>query len=161
MRIIKRIAWASLALLAVVGVMCLFVPNFAFQLRGFLAGQARYGGHPSCYWKYQIDPLAEPFGHLTARRTLSAGGAEAVPVLLEIMRDTDSAVRWDAVDILGKIGPDAKAAVPDLVAIIKSDDDGFDGLGRLTAWAALRKIDMVTAARIQPPPPVEVNRFRP
>jgi HEAT repeat protein len=60
-----------------------------------------------------------------ASKALSAFGKEAVPALIEVVKDkTSSAGRSQAIQALGKIGLDAKAAVPWLAQVLQSD--GFD-----------------------------------
>ncbi len=60
---------------------------------------------------------------------------ECVPLLIEALDDQQ--VRWGAVTALGKMGPDAEAAVPALVIVSKSRSD----IIRKAARDALRKIN--------------------
>lgn len=49
---------------------------------------------------------------------------DAVPMLVKIMNGKHpSVVRWNAARTLGKIGPDAAAAIPDLIAALTDADD--------------------------------------
>lgn len=58
-----------------------------------------------------------------ASKAMSALGAEAVPALIEVVKDkTSSAGRSHAIKALGNIGPDAKAAVPWLAQVLQSED---------------------------------------
>jgi HEAT repeat protein len=66
----------------------------------------------------------------------------AVKVLTAALTDEQSAVRCDAADALGEMGPKARAAVPALIALMKrttSDDRSQD---REAARQALRKIGL-------------------
>jgi HEAT repeat protein len=67
----------------------------------------------------------------------SAGTAEAVPALTELLRPTEpEATRQAAVRALGEVGKEASPAVPELRALL---DDPSDGV-RQAAAEALRKI---------------------
>ena len=51
-----------------------------------------------------------------------------IPVLTELLADKDVKVRWIGARILGMIGgPDAKAAVPALIVLLKEKDAGDSG----------------------------------
>jgi HEAT repeat protein len=64
-----------------------------------------------------LDPLAGE-----AEKALVAIGATSVPLLAAFARDRDLWVRADAIVALGKIGPEAAAAVPTLVEILADPD---------------------------------------
>jgi HEAT repeat protein len=71
---------------------------------------------------------------------------EAVPPLIELLKDQDEFVRESGAAALEKIGPDAKAAKPALVLALK--DKGL--LVRFFAALALVEIDPTTAEAINP-----------
>lgn len=54
-------------------------------------------------------------------------GKDAVPALIDLVKDVDPNVRLSAADCLGNIGPDAKAAVPLLLPYVNSTS-------RIVAW---------------------------
>lgn len=56
-------------------------------------------------------------------------GRDAVPALIDLVKDEDADVRITATDCLGNIGPDAKAAVPFLLPYLNSTN-------RMIAWDA-------------------------
>lgn len=60
-----------------------------------------------------------------ARKALGPDGAfakTAIPVLIDALKETDSVVRWDVMDILAEYGP---KAVPSLVEALKRPDTGI------------------------------------
>jgi HEAT repeat protein len=97
-----------------------------------------YKGKPTSFWINQLK-AKEVDGRREAVKALAAIGPEAeaaVPALLEVLRDDDTAVRTGALEALGRIGPRAKAAVPALLQALKDKDAGFrtvaiDSLGRI------------------------------
>jgi HEAT repeat protein len=70
-----------------------------------------------------------------------------VPVLIELLRDSNPVVRRYAAECLGDLGPEARPAVPALLRALQDQEVGgfFDTVGE-AAEAALRKIDPQTAA---------------
>ena len=48
--------------------------------------------------------------------------ASAIPILVELLKDTDAFIRLDAAYALGFIGPEARTAVPDLIALLKDQE---------------------------------------
>ena len=70
-------------------------------------------------------------------RALWRLGERAVPTLTQALRDEDPAVREFAADALGRIGPAAEAAVPELLRAIAGD---FDSSVRQAAARALAAI---------------------
>lgn len=67
----------------------------------------------------------------------------ALPILLEGLHSPESAVRSSAVDALGDLGPLSKAAVPDLLNLLKDKDASL----RDRAGRALRRIDKEAAEK--------------
>jgi HEAT repeat protein len=55
-----------------------------------------------------------------------------VPLLRDALRDPDPELRWRAAEALGRIGPGARDAVPDLTAALKDPDEA---VRRWAAWA--------------------------
>jgi HEAT repeat protein len=99
----------------------------------------------ACASLAKIDPgnraVREAFGRLEAAlthgtprerffaaRDLGLFGARGVPLLLLAVRDTDPFVKGPAVYQLGKIGPAARAALPDLIDNMIFSADRFDPL---------------------------------
>ncbi len=53
---------------------------------------------------------------------LRAEGKDAVPALIEALKDRDTEIQISAVTALGYIGPEAKKAVPELLRLLKGKD---------------------------------------
>src|SRR5205085_8217645 len=73
---------------------------------------------------------------ITAARVLGAAGPDAVPALVQALRDDDDPrVRLNAATALGRRDMNAKAAIPALVAALK-DDRAVGGAAAeaLRAW---------------------------
>ncbi len=68
---------------------------------------------------------------------------EAVPVLVEVMRDQSKEDKQHAAYLLTRIGPAAKSAVPDLIALMKDEHLPV----RLEAALALSAIDVGAASK--------------
>ena len=66
-----------------------------------------------------------------------------MPARGELLTDPDLEVRRSAIFALGRIGPTAKSAVPDLVAALKDPDEEIHA----EAARALKRIDPEAAAR--------------
>ncbi|MGE3808002.1 MAG: HEAT repeat domain-containing protein [Gemmataceae bacterium] len=62
---------------------------------------------------------AEGFRDAGASIALEGIGAPAVPVLLKKLNDVDREVRWSTISSLGRIGPPAKPAIPQLKKAFK------------------------------------------
>jgi HEAT repeat protein len=82
------------------------------------------------------------------------GGKEAVPVLIELVREEEPWVRILAIRSLGRIGPEAREAVPALIEVL-GDSRIFDSFdeprwdwegGSLSDWACLPVYQEAAAA---------------
>lgn len=81
--------------------------------------------------------------------TSGEGSAQVVPYLTAALKETDNWTRGLAIQSLGWIGPQAKAAVPDLIAVLHEQSNGTNYLGR-NAAVALGRIGSPTAASAVP-----------
>ncbi len=72
-----------------------------------------------------------------ARNLLASFGPHVVPFLAKALRDNDAARREAAADALGRIGPPARAAVPELLAALKDKSPAV----ALMAAMALAQVD--------------------
>ncbi|WP_406695840.1 HEAT repeat domain-containing protein [Singulisphaera sp. Ch08] len=62
-------------------------------------------------------------GAIQALGGFGALAAPAVPALTDALRDDDPLTRWFAAAVLAEIGPMAKGAVPELIALLRSKDE--------------------------------------
>lgn len=118
-RMRKRVA----IIVPVVSVLVLFAAWFepTYTVRGWFFGDAFYAGRSTSYWRHML-LSADPEDQDEAPRRLSEGGASAVPVLIQLLGSREAPVRWQSADILGKIGPEATAATPQLINATKDSD---------------------------------------
>ena len=72
---------------------------------------------------------------------LRRGDPDAVPVLIELLKDDNSVVRQEAILILARIGPAARDALPALQQALKDPDEQV----RARAITALRQIELATS----------------
>jgi HEAT repeat protein len=63
-------------------------------------------------------------------------GKDAVPALIELLRDKDIGVRYHAAQCLGYIGPDAESAIPQLLLLSNQPD-------RVLAWTAMSSVGKI------------------
>jgi HEAT repeat protein len=93
-----------------------------YTVRGWLGGERFFAGRPVSYWKNAL-LSADPAVEAKAFAALKDGGKEAVPVLTELLAAQGATpVRWKAADLLAHGGPDAREAVPALIAALKDSD---------------------------------------
>jgi hypothetical protein len=94
---------------------------------GLLRNESFYDNRPTGYWSRQLRDRA-PGVQTNAKQELADGGAEAVPVLIELLQEDpdqggrSAEVRAAAAVVLGQVGPEAKAAVPALTDALKDRD---------------------------------------
>ena len=96
-------------------------------VRGWLRGESFFEARPTSHW---IECLRsdDPVRASTALESLEQGGAEAVPVLCELLVDqrgtswNSAEVRCQAAEVLVRIGAPAHSAAPVLLRAIKDPD---------------------------------------
>jgi HEAT repeat protein len=157
----RRLVLIGLLLVAGLGVAVL-ASDSPYTLWGRLRGEHFYHGRPACSWRAAIQgwfwpstrnlksislstgspmPLAQVWQRLfgsgpeeaNERPAVLSGDPEALPVLVDLLRDSDWVVRQEAALGLGNLGPAAAPAVPALAAALKDGDAGV----RLSAAHAL------------------------
>ncbi len=109
--------------LTLIGVIVVVVALVAFTMfdpnrfvLGTLRGDSWFGGKPSSYWRRLLREEDAP----------ALKAPEAVPVLREALRDKNPGVRARAAFTLGALGPQASAAVPDLIEALNDDSGSPD-----------------------------------
>jgi hypothetical protein len=167
------------------------LPAVHWRLAGWWRGEPFYGGRPASYWGYMFahsEIIAGPDGkpyyrvqiplltrlqyrlglrptfHTVAVADLPGSDRDpgAVPVLTALLGDEDYHVRLSAAHSLGRIGPAAAVAVPELLRLAQ-DPKPVDPLDReIYIIEPLRRIDPAAADRVpatepqpsdRPPPP--------
>jgi HEAT repeat protein len=118
-----------MAVLAVVG--CTPEPRFRGKTARTWAAELKHKNQSERWHAAQALANLGPHAH------------EAVPALVEALKDEDAILRTEAASALARIGPAAKPAVPALVEALKDDY----GPAREAAAATLRALDPETAKR--------------
>jgi hypothetical protein len=137
------------------------------QILDYPDGMAEYSRDlPLTMMRYHVDPPESPVDkllqlcHLPDRREpipfpFEERSPAAVPVLIELLRDSHPVVRRYAADCLGDLGPQARPAVPALQQALQDREVG--GLFVCTvsdaAADALDRIDPGTAPHAATPGP--------
>jgi len=114
-----------------------------FELQCHTAHKELLAG--TCPWcgRFIVDGRDEQsrldIGALLARENIRAllVDKEAIPLLCPALRHADAATRRTAATLIGRIGPDAKEALPALRVLLLDEDQ----LVRDTAQAAINNID--------------------
>jgi HEAT repeat protein len=113
---------------------------------GKLAGDQFFASRPTRYWAHAL--RAGPREQAHARETLEQGGAAAVPVLVAMLTRSpspdDAELRWTSAEILTRLGPDAAAAGPVLIAGLNDNDPHVQAV----CAAALPKVGVAAEAAV-------------
>lgn len=165
---------------------CLLVlPAVHWHLIGWWRGEPFYRGRPASYWGYMMtngEDFEDPSGKLYCRVQIplltrlqyrlglrptfhtvaiadmpgSDRNPTAVPVLTALLKGEDRRVRVCAAHSLGRIGPAAAAAVPELTRLAEDLMPVDPAAREVYVVDSLRCIDPATADRLpvyEPPPP--------
>jgi HEAT repeat protein len=91
---------------------------------GWLHGEAFYRDRPTRYWRKALTS-ADPKTQVESHEALKEGGRLAVPVLIELLRDSSPEVRWHAAELLGQAGPAERGDSATQEALVRAlqDDD--------------------------------------
>jgi hypothetical protein len=101
--------------------------------------ESLYRNQPTSYWRQKLqDPIRRKEDPAA---DLRRGDPDAVPVLIELLKDDNSIVRQEAILILARIGPAARDAVPALQQALNDPDEQV----RARAITALRQIELATS----------------
>ena len=130
--------WLLLGLL-LVGVVAAYLEPTQVVM-GKALGESFFESRPTRYWARSLQ--ADPGTQAKARSRLEQGGASATTVLTGILRDysapSDAELRCAAIEILGKLGPDAATAGPDLVNSLNDRDPHVQAV----SIAAIPKVEI-------------------
>ena len=129
-------------------------------IRGTIRGEQFFAGRPTSVWIGRLQS-SDPATQSNASKDLADGGKEAVAVVRAMLGERDAAIRGQAIQILGKIGADARDAGD---GILQALQDGDSHVRRVAALA-LPKVDVAAdvavpglTALCQKDPSVEVSR---
>jgi HEAT repeat protein len=86
------------------------IPTTRVVCQGLCRGEQVYRYKPTSYWALALTDRDESSAAGTVA-VLKAGGARAVPVLVQALGDPDAQVRLKAADALGAVGRDAVPAL--------------------------------------------------
>ena len=112
---------------------------------------------------FRVKPLSTWTEKDTAADALGRIGPPAVPALVQALHSEDAEVRLKAVEVLARMGPDAREAVPDLVTLLDDADDRIRKattrtLGRIGPDAAPAVPALMRSLlQAEPTPPVELQ----
>lgn len=111
----------------------------------------------------RVKPLSAWTEKDTAADALGRIGPAAVPALAQALHSDDPEVRLKAVEVLARMGSDARDAVPDLVTLLDDQDDRIRKaatrtLGRIGPDAAPAVPALMRSLlQAEPSPPVELQ----
>jgi HEAT repeat protein len=124
----RSLLWILAGLTIVLLGAAVFEPSGVVRgtIRGFFGHELFYHGKPTSSWRRALADR-DPKTQSEAVQTLRSGGAEAVPVLIELLTDThadwsSTEARWRAAQILGDLGAEAKPALSALLAAAHDQD---------------------------------------
>jgi hypothetical protein len=111
----------------------LIASSMTFRLVENAQKGSLYRNQPASYWSKKLqEPIQRKEvwqGHLKVLKDIDPaadlrhGDPEAIPVLIELLKDENSVVRQEAILILGRIGKPAKDALPALQKALDDPDD--------------------------------------
>jgi HEAT repeat protein len=117
----RRVIGATIALLLVAGGLAIGLDPDR-RVQGWMRGEPFFQGRAASAWRRDLR-AADEAAAAGAFNALAGGKGEAVPVCAWVLRTApEPEARWRAADVLGKIGKDAAAAGPELVAALSDDD---------------------------------------
>src|SRR6266481_5660618 len=97
---------------------------------GYFKGEKTFQGRPTTYWRRALGGT-DPAVQNQALQNLEKGGADALPVLIELIQIQDQGdweageIRRTAAELVGRLGSQGQSAVPALVASLKDPDRHF------------------------------------
>ena len=104
----------------VVGILALLAAGAWFEpthvVRGWIRGEQFFQGRPVSWWHQQL-LSTEQDNENSARLRLTQGGAESVPVLVQLLKSPDAKVRMKTVEMVSTMGESAVGAAPAVAAV--------------------------------------------
>jgi hypothetical protein len=143
------LGWSIFLFVVVGGIVVMYVPVLHWGLIGLYRGESFYRNRPTSYWRFQLESRWMDGENVDAEWELERGGTAALPVLMELFNDKEQRWRLRAAEILGRMGPAAKPAVPDLEAALLVADDLTE---KVIISRALENIDPKPRPKDRPKP---------
>jgi hypothetical protein len=138
----------TMVLIVIAIVVGLIASSMTFRMVGSMGKESSYRNKPTSYWSKKLqEPIVRREvwqGHVKILKDvdpaadLRHGDPDAIPVLVELMKDNNSIVRQEAILILARIGSPARQAIPALQQALSDPDEQV----RARAATALRKIEL-------------------
>lgn len=153
----KRWKWMILALAFLALVVAVRLDPSA-RVEGWLKDEPFFAGRSASAWTRDLtQPESNDRTHAT--EALADGGVDAVPVLTAIIRHSkDSEARWRAIDAIGRIGPNAKDAGPDVVEALADPDPLVSKVAAQTLEKLAPTVPEAPAALVAAFPRIEAIR---
>jgi hypothetical protein len=109
----KRLFWAAAGLSASALLSFAVFPHWPSYALDYFQNKPFFKGKPPSHWSRVIGSSNIEFAPEAASE-LRAGGAQAVPVLIELLHDDELSVKAKAAQILGSLGRSSANAIPAL-----------------------------------------------
>jgi hypothetical protein len=134
----------------------LIAASMTFRIVETARKESLYRNQPASYWSQKLqEPIQRKEvwqGHLKMLKDidpaadLRRGDPEAIPVLIELLKEENSVVRQEAILILARIGGPAKSAMPALQQALNDPDEQV----RARATTALKQIELAVETQAGP-----------
>src|SRR5882724_4062170 len=115
----KRLAIPILVLLMLLAAGAWFEPTYT--VRGWIRGELFFQHRSATWWRQRLISQ-DPTDQVDTPLRLRASGADAVPMLIELLRAPEARVRLKAVETLIMLGESAAPAARPLAAALKHPD---------------------------------------
>ena len=116
------------------------------RLAGMVAAEPFHAGRAASAWQKDLS-LPDGVRRAAAFERLESGKADGVPVLVWILRrPVGNEARWNAADVLGRIGAEARGSATALLPALDDEDPYI----RTTAYKALSKFAPKPADALPP-----------
>jgi hypothetical protein len=147
----------TMVLIVVAIIVGLIAASMTFRMAETMRKETLYRNQPASYWSKKLQEPTQRKevwqGHVKILKDvdpaadLRRGDPEAVPVLIELLKDNSSLVRQEAILILARIGAPAREAMPALGQALNDPDEQV----RARAVTALRQIELATSGQTAGP----------
>jgi hypothetical protein len=116
----KGLIWGFVVILAMVAVGIFIIPENRGMVTGLFQNKNSYGGRSKSDWLKDLGSSKYTArGKAHAALVYQEGGENAVPILVDGLKNDDAQVRAECADILGSYKAHGKAAIQPLVEALK------------------------------------------